>query len=129
MDEMPFDCYMQRSLATDLQSLSMEFRKKQSTYLKQLRQQKEVRTSICSKSRYFCYLNRSNWDTWLMNHVYRGKMELIWKWTWMVLSRHLNLEMMNLRMWYAITLSLSLVLSPADLILQYCYPESLAYSN
>jgi syntaxin 16 len=51
---------VQRSLATDLQSLSMEFRKKQSTYLKQLRQQKEVRTSICSKSRYFCYLNRSN---------------------------------------------------------------------
>lgn len=33
---------IQRSLATDLQNLSMEFRKKQSTYLKQLRQQKEV---------------------------------------------------------------------------------------
>lgn len=32
---------VQRSLATDLQNLSMEFRKKQSTYLKQLRQQKE----------------------------------------------------------------------------------------
>lgn len=32
----------QRSLATDLQNLSMELRKKQSTYLKQLRQQKEV---------------------------------------------------------------------------------------
>ncbi|KAJ1257659.1 hypothetical protein BS78_10G012700 [Paspalum vaginatum] len=30
-----------RSLATDLQNLSMEFRKKKSTYLKQLRQQKE----------------------------------------------------------------------------------------
>lgn len=33
---------LQRSLATDLQSLSMELRKKQSTYLKRLRQQKEV---------------------------------------------------------------------------------------
>nr|GMD46927.1 syntaxin-43-like [Ipomoea batatas]GMD48310.1 syntaxin-43-like [Ipomoea batatas] len=32
---------VQRSLATDLQNLSMELRKKQSTYLKQLRQQKE----------------------------------------------------------------------------------------
>ncbi|KAL7237595.1 hypothetical protein ACSBR2_003823 [Camellia fascicularis] len=32
---------VQRSLATDLQSLSMELRKKQSTYLKRLRQQKE----------------------------------------------------------------------------------------
>jgi len=42
MDKLPFDCYVQRSLATDLQNLSMEFRKKQSTYLKQLRQQKEV---------------------------------------------------------------------------------------
>jgi syntaxin 16 len=41
----PFDghgCNVQRSLATDLQNLSMEFRKKQSSYLKQLRQQKEV---------------------------------------------------------------------------------------
>ncbi|CAH9073893.1 unnamed protein product [Cuscuta epithymum] len=33
---------VQRSLATDLQNLSMEFRRKQSTYLKQLRQQKEA---------------------------------------------------------------------------------------
>lgn len=33
---------LQRSLATDLQNLSMEFRKKQSTYLKRLQQQKEV---------------------------------------------------------------------------------------
>ena len=33
---------LQRSLATDLQNLSMELRKKQSTYLKRLRQQKEV---------------------------------------------------------------------------------------
>ncbi|THG09581.1 hypothetical protein TEA_022251 [Camellia sinensis var. sinensis] len=32
---------VQRSLATDLQSLSMELRKKQSTYLKRLQQQKE----------------------------------------------------------------------------------------
>ncbi|KAK1374030.1 Syntaxin-43 [Heracleum sosnowskyi] len=32
---------VQRSLATDLQSLSMELRKKQSTYLKRLKQQKE----------------------------------------------------------------------------------------
>lgn len=32
---------VQRSLATDLQSLSMELRKKQSTYLKHLRQQRE----------------------------------------------------------------------------------------
>ncbi|EPS62352.1 hypothetical protein M569_12438, partial [Genlisea aurea] len=31
----------QRSLATDLQSLSMELRRKQSTYLKRLKQQKE----------------------------------------------------------------------------------------
>ncbi|KAH0908119.1 hypothetical protein HID58_031440 [Brassica napus] len=33
---------VQRSLATDLQSLSMELRRKQSTYLKRLQQQKEV---------------------------------------------------------------------------------------
>ncbi|GFY94913.1 syntaxin of plants 41 [Actinidia rufa] len=33
---------VQRSLTTDLQSLSMDLRKKQSTYLKHLRQQKEV---------------------------------------------------------------------------------------
>lgn len=33
---------LQRSLATDLQNLSMELRKKQSTYLKRLRQQKDV---------------------------------------------------------------------------------------
>ncbi|KAJ6414070.1 hypothetical protein OIU84_006813 [Salix udensis] len=33
---------VQRSLATDLQNLSMELRRKQSTYLKRLRQQKEV---------------------------------------------------------------------------------------
>ncbi|GAA0173761.1 SNARE protein [Lithospermum erythrorhizon] len=32
---------VQRSLATDLQNLSMELRRKQSTYLKRLRQQKE----------------------------------------------------------------------------------------
>uniref|UniRef100_A0A0E0L734 Growth-regulating factor n=1 Tax=Oryza punctata TaxID=4537 RepID=A0A0E0L734_ORYPU len=37
---------VQRSLATDLQSLSMEFRKKQSTYLKQLRQQKEGQDGV-----------------------------------------------------------------------------------
>ncbi|CAN1200418.1 SYP43 [Linum perenne] len=36
----------QRSLATDLQSLSMELRKKQSTYLKRLRQQKEGRDGV-----------------------------------------------------------------------------------
>ncbi|CAN1354976.1 SYP43 [Linum perenne] len=35
-----------RSLATDLQSLSMELRKKQSTYLKRLRQQKEGRDGV-----------------------------------------------------------------------------------
>jgi len=34
--------YLQHSLATDLQNLSMELRKKQSTYLQRLRQQKEV---------------------------------------------------------------------------------------
>jgi len=34
---------MQRALATDLQNLSVELRKKQSTYLKRLRLQKEVR--------------------------------------------------------------------------------------
>ncbi|CAN1354965.1 SYP43 [Linum perenne] len=37
---------VQRSLATDLQSLSMELRKKQSTYLKRLRQQKEGRDGV-----------------------------------------------------------------------------------
>ncbi|KAJ4783661.1 Syntaxin [Rhynchospora pubera] len=37
---------VQRSLATDLQSLSMEFRKKQSTYLKRLRQQKEGQEAV-----------------------------------------------------------------------------------
>ncbi|KAL6861633.1 hypothetical protein ACP4OV_017333 [Aristida adscensionis] len=37
---------VQRSLATDLQNLSMEFRKKQSSYLKQLRQQKEGQDGI-----------------------------------------------------------------------------------
>ncbi|KAG2603827.1 syntaxin-43-like [Panicum virgatum] len=37
---------VQRSLATDLQNLSMEFRKKQSTYLKQLRQQKEGQDGV-----------------------------------------------------------------------------------
>ncbi|WRX23250.1 Target SNARE coiled-coil homology domain - like 6 [Theobroma cacao] len=36
-----FSAFWQRSLATDLQNLSMELRKKQSTYLKRLRQQKE----------------------------------------------------------------------------------------
>lgn len=39
---------LQRSLATDLQNLSMELRKKQSTYLKRLRQQKEVQTKFSS---------------------------------------------------------------------------------
>lgn len=37
---------VQRSLATDLQSLSMELRKKQSTYLKRLRQQKEGQDGV-----------------------------------------------------------------------------------
>ncbi|XLT71955.1 hypothetical protein S245_029063, partial [Arachis hypogaea] len=37
---------VQRSLATDLQNLSVELRKKQSTYLRRLRQQKEVREFI-----------------------------------------------------------------------------------
>ncbi|XP_062227885.1 syntaxin-43-like isoform X1 [Phragmites australis] len=37
---------VQRSLATDLQHLSMEFRKKQSSYLKQLRQQKEGQDGV-----------------------------------------------------------------------------------
>lgn len=37
---------LQRSLATDLQNLSMELRKKQSTYLKRLRQQKEVQNKF-----------------------------------------------------------------------------------
>ncbi|XP_020582010.1 syntaxin-41-like [Phalaenopsis equestris] len=37
---------VQRSLATDLQKLSMEFRKHQSSYLKRLRQQKEGSDSI-----------------------------------------------------------------------------------
>ncbi|XP_062233749.1 syntaxin-43-like [Phragmites australis] len=37
---------VQRSLATDLQNLSMEFRKKQSSYLKQLRRQKEGQDGI-----------------------------------------------------------------------------------
>ena len=39
---------LQRSLATDLQNLSMELRRKQSTYLKRLRQQKEVQTKFSS---------------------------------------------------------------------------------
>ncbi|KAJ6802502.1 syntaxin-41-like [Iris pallida] len=37
---------VQRSLATDLQNLSMELRKKQSTYLKRLRQQKEGQDDV-----------------------------------------------------------------------------------
>lgn len=37
---------VQRSLATDLQNLSMEFRKKQSNYLKRLRQQKEGQDGV-----------------------------------------------------------------------------------
>ena len=37
---------VQRSLATDLQSLSVELRKKQSTYLKRLRQQKEGQDGV-----------------------------------------------------------------------------------
>ncbi|KAL6606321.1 hypothetical protein ACP70R_041974 [Stipagrostis hirtigluma subsp. patula] len=37
---------VQRSLATDLQNLSMEFRKRQSSYLKQLRQQKEGQDGV-----------------------------------------------------------------------------------
>ncbi|XP_072993926.1 tlg2p-like protein a [Typha latifolia] len=37
---------VQRSLATDLQSLSMEFRKKQSSYLKRLQQQKEGQDGV-----------------------------------------------------------------------------------
>nr|DAD38175.1 TPA_asm: hypothetical protein HUJ06_008816 [Nelumbo nucifera] len=37
---------VQRSLATDLQSLSMELRKKQSAYLKRLRQQKEGQDGV-----------------------------------------------------------------------------------
>ncbi|CAN6179676.1 unnamed protein product [Urochloa humidicola] len=37
---------VQRSLATDLQNFSMEFRKKQSSYLKQLRQQKEGQDGV-----------------------------------------------------------------------------------
>lgn len=37
---------VQRSLATDLQNLSMELRKKQSTYLKRLRQQKEGQDGV-----------------------------------------------------------------------------------
>ncbi|XP_030474491.2 syntaxin-43-like isoform X2 [Syzygium oleosum] len=37
---------VQRSLATDLQSLSMELRKKQSTYLNRLRQQKEGQDGV-----------------------------------------------------------------------------------
>lgn len=37
---------VQRALATDLQSLSLEFRKKQSSYLKQLRQQKEGQDGV-----------------------------------------------------------------------------------
>ncbi|OAY81338.1 syntaxin-43-like [Ananas comosus] len=37
---------VQRSLATDLQNLSMEFRKKQSTYLKRLQQQKEGQDGV-----------------------------------------------------------------------------------
>lgn len=37
---------VQRSLATDLQNLSMDLRKKQSTYLKRLRQQKEVQDGV-----------------------------------------------------------------------------------
>ncbi|KAL2950392.1 hypothetical protein AAZX31_20G224600 [Glycine max] len=49
---------VQRSLATDLQNLSVELRKKQSTYLKRLRQQKEGQDGVDlemlngSKSRY-----------------------------------------------------------------------------
>lgn len=39
-------CVLQVSLATDLQSLSNELRKKQSNYLKRLKQQKEVRKEI-----------------------------------------------------------------------------------
>lgn len=37
-----FSLFQQHSLATDLQNLSLELRKRQSTYLKRLRQQKEV---------------------------------------------------------------------------------------
>ncbi|KAJ6775401.1 SYNTAXIN-43-LIKE [Salix purpurea] len=37
---------VQRSLATDLQNLSMELRRKQSTYLKRLRQQKEGQDGV-----------------------------------------------------------------------------------
>jgi hypothetical protein len=49
---------LQRSLATDLQNLSMELRKKQSTYLKRLRQQKEV-------------LNKFSFSTIQWAHIFR----------------------------------------------------------
>lgn len=48
--------FWQRSLATDLQNLSMELRRKQSTYLKRLQQQKEV---VTDSSIYFCGLTAS----------------------------------------------------------------------
>ncbi|KAJ1692955.1 hypothetical protein LUZ63_009653 [Rhynchospora breviuscula] len=50
---------VQRSLATDLQSFSMEFRKKQSNYLKRLRQQKEV-CYIFHSSIFFLFLLHHN---------------------------------------------------------------------
>jgi syntaxin 16 len=51
---------MQRSLATDLQSLSVELRKKQSTYLKRLRLQKEVRERLFFVLHYFSFIKKEN---------------------------------------------------------------------
>ncbi|XP_031488910.1 tlg2p-like protein a [Nymphaea colorata] len=51
---------VQRSLATDLQKFSMEFRKKQSSYLKSLRQQKEGKDQL-------------DLEISLNNHTSRGK--------------------------------------------------------
>lgn len=56
----------QRSLATDLQKLSMELRKKQSTYLNRLRQQKEVQSkfsiSTIPWAQILTFNSKANWQ-------------------------------------------------------------------
>ncbi|CAI0377676.1 unnamed protein product [Linum tenue] len=78
---------VQRSLATDLQNLSMELRKKQSTYLKRLRQQKEGQDGVDLEMNLNGNRSRMDDEDGLDNMVWHL---VIFKWLELKRPRHLQ---------------------------------------
>ncbi|CAI0377677.1 unnamed protein product [Linum tenue] len=105
---------VQRSLATDLQNLSMELRKKQSTYLKRLRQQKEGQDGVDLEMNLNGNRSRMDDEDGLDNMVWHL---VIFKWLELKRPRHLQQkgrERFNRQVRHSLVLDLGTIVDRID---------------